>query len=854
MVQHLTNEHTNAAADAVHVLPLASAADVSHKAVGGKAAALGALIRAGFAVPPGEVLPTRAFDHFLQLHKLGSDATPADILGATLPQDTAAELDALCHRLGSVPLAVRSSAVGEDAADASFAGQFDTVLNVEGPAALKDAVLRCWASAFSDRVRTYTSHLGQSGPPAMAVVIQRMIPAQVAGVVFTADPVTGDQGTIRLSAVRGTGERLVSGEASPDEWVIDLDGPRQITRLENALTAEQVRAIVEVACEVAWHFGTPQDIEWALVDGQIHVLQSRPITGLPSKPELPIPASGAWMKDKVHYPELVTPFGASVYLPTLEAGIARAAAEFGMLVEGVDQRYIGGEIYGRPAPVGGKEGAPPPWWLIAILARVVPPMRARMKAARRAIRAGLLDDLPRRWEQEWRDEYRSEAEGFLAQDLAALDDAALRAHLDSAIELLWRGQRLHFRLFLPYVVRLHELMATCQQLLGWDLLETLDLVAGLSDASSEPSRELGNLAHAVRESAAARKVIERPDAEVRLRLAEADPAVAEAFDAYMMRYGQRSTGYDPGAPTLAERPAVLAGLLHDALAAGDPLDGAAQAARRRTEAEERANTALVGRTERERNRFAEVLQGARATYGLREDNIFWTDNMPCGLIRRALVEIGTRLASRGTLASPQDAAFLHIDEVRAALDGALEADVQHRVSARRAEHDWVLDHPGPAILGDTPAPPPDMRGLPTEARRVNAAFTWLMGLEYAPPAERDAGVIGGIGASAGRYTGTVRIIRSEAEFERLQPGDVLVCPITTPTWSVLFQSAGALVTDGGSILSHAAIVAREHDIPAVVGTERATHDLVDGQRVTVDGTRGTVETTQIAASGTDHAH
>ncbi|MDZ7728874.1 MAG: PEP-utilizing enzyme [Dehalococcoidia bacterium] len=134
-----------------------------------------------------------------------------------------------------------------------------------------------------------------------------------------------------------------------------------------------------------------------------------------------------------------------------------------------------------------------------------------------------------------------------------------------------------------------------------------------------------------------------------------------------------------------------------------------------------------------------------------------------------------------------------------------------------------------------------MRGLPAEGRRINGAFTWMMGIEYAPPPEPTPGALAGIGASAGQYTGPVRVIRSEAEFGRIRPGDVLVCPVTTPVWSVLFSSASALVTDGGSILSHAAIIAREHNIPAVVATGTATSDLRDGQVVTVDGTRGTVE-------------
>ncbi|MDZ7728875.1 MAG: hypothetical protein U5Q44_12150 [Dehalococcoidia bacterium] len=222
---------------------------------------------------------------------------------------------------------------------------------------------------------------------------------------------------------------------------------------------------------------------------------------------------------------------------------------------------------------------------------------------------------------------------------------------------------------------MHELAATCQELLGWELLDTLELVAGLSDASSEPARALSDLVETFAGSPAAREAIETGGPGVRERLATADPPVAEAFDGYLERFGQRATGYDPGAATLAERPELLAGLIRDRLSAGDPSDIAAEATQRRTEAEARARAAALRPSEAERQRFEEALKNARAVYGLREDNIFWTDNLPCGVIRRALVEAGRRLEQSGAIRDAADVAFLELDEIRAALTGSASGDL-----------------------------------------------------------------------------------------------------------------------------------------------------------------------------------
>jgi pyruvate,water dikinase len=234
-------------------------------------------------------------------------------------------------------------------------------------------------------------------------------------------------------------------------------------------------------------------------------------------------------------------------------------------------------------------------------------------------------------------------------------------------------------------------------------------------------------------------------------------------------------------------------------------------------------------------------------YPIREDNIVWTDNVPSAILHYAGMECGRRLAARGRLAKGADAMFLTIEELRDALQGNLDGDLRATVARRRAERAWVSAHPGPASYGPDPGPPPNLSPLPPGLRYIMGVLMWFMDLTLS--AERVAaseGELPGVSGSPGRHTGTVRVIKDESEFGRLGPGDVLVCPITSPAWSVLFSQAGAVVTDGGGVLAHAAVIAREYGIPAVLATGNGTTQLRDGEVVTVDGTRGIVETKEIA--------
>lgn len=820
----------------VRLLALDDPAATDPAVVGHKAATLAVLRQRGHRVPPGVVLPV----HPASAIPVGGSARRA------LTPEVAAEVEGTLDQLGGV-VAVRSSGVAEDLPDASWAGQYESVLGVRTVEQLWAAIDSCLASALSQRAVSYA---GGEDPAAIAVLIQHQVDADAAGVAFTANPVTGDD-EVLVSAVRGLGDRLVAGEVTPEDWSCRAGAsPSRISGPEDVLDAGQAAAIAAAARRLADVLGTPADVEWALALGELHVLQARPITALPVRPELSLPPEGTWEKDSSHFTDPLSPVGATLYFAPFAGALGEMARTYGLLIDGAEQLCLSGEMYTRIIPPGGRDGPAPPWWLLGVLLRVVPPLRARYRAARRALAEDLPARMMARWPSELRPELQARTAELRAVDLHSLDDAGLRAHLDRVCQLAADGQRIHFLLFLPYCMSLHELCTAVTELLGWDESAALELVGGLSATSSAPARDLLAVADAAQEIPTAAAVLAgwagQPwtDTLDALRAAGGTD-VAGRLEEHMDAFGCRTTGYDPGRPSIAERPELVLGIVRDLVGAGAVADEMAAAlARRRADADARVDAELDRRrvAPADRERVRSVIEAARAAWPVREDNLFWTDSMPCGVLRLAVLEVGSRLAAAGHLRQPTDACWLEGDEIHAVLDGVADRSGLAAVVARRkAEYAWVAAHPGPAVIGPPASDPPDLRAAPEAVRRTSDAMLWAIAHEY--PGERKPveGGLQGTPGAPGRYTGPVRVVRTDDEFDQVRAGEVLVCPITTPVWSVLFSRVGALVTDAGGALSHAAIVAREHDVPAVLGTVAATTRLRTGDLVTVDGTRGIVE-------------
>lgn len=759
---------------------------------GGKAAGLARLAAAGFPVPEGAVVPADAADEHL------------DSLAGQL-----------AARFAGSALAVRSSGVAEDLADASFAGQYETVLDVAAEAtALAAAIRTVRASASGDHVAVY----GHGTATPMAVLVMPMLAPTAAGIAFTRDPVTGER-VVVIEAVTGVADRLASGEATGERWTVGDTAECRDDR--GVLTAEQATAVADLARRVETAEDMAQDIEWALTGNGAVLLQARPITTIDDVDPIPIddePPPGPWMWDSTHSRVPMTPLTGSVFTPAFPQGSRGLVEHYGAPFDHLDMRVIRGYVYIQVVPPAGKPGdKPPPAWLAKILFRLLPPMRRREATARKAF----TERTDRILHAEWRDSIRPELEAtfdeWWADDLTALDEAALSERFLAAIDRQRRTfgwNMITDPAYLVPLADLHEIVTG----LGEGMETVTRLLAGSSP--SEYAASLRDLEQCL--TPEVRQAILAADGDIVTRLDTVDPTFAAAYRDHLRRFGARILGFDLDVVTLGEAPAAELARLVTLPPENDPSeDAAALAAELRTRVPDDA-------------RFDAVLAEARATYPIREEGEAFHAKV-MGWVRLAALEIGRRMATSGHLDDPEHVVFCTIDEVTGWL--ADPSDLRDPVRTRRGQRLWARSHTPPAFIGGEEEPI-DLSIFPPNIRKVMTIYSLVIAHDSVP-AELAEGA-DGVAASPGIHTGPVRIVHDVADFARVHPGDVLVAPITTSPWEVLFPTIGALVTEGGGLLSHPAIVAREYRLPAVVGCEGATTRFHDGQLVTVDGAAGTV--------------
>ena len=772
--------------------------------VGSKAAALARLRMAGFEVPDGWILPV-----------------------GSATERWAGFADAVTRVLHG-PVAVRSSASWEDLATAAAAGQSVTVLDVEGGAAVLEAIRECHRAAEERDV---------GGDAGLAILVQPMLAPDHAGVAFGLDPSTGDRDVVRINAVEGIGAPLVGGEAVG--WDMQVRGDR-VEGDTGTLGPGGARAVAAVVRRVELLLGGPQDLEWAMVEGTVHVLQARPVTVVPVRPTMP-PGDG-WEKDVAHYSDRLTPFGFEALGRASEA-VPEVFAAAGFLIDGLEEVLVGGESYGRVVPAIGAPGggAPPPAAVLGVLARLVPALRRRTAAARTLLAPGVAD----RWIQRWvdqRDGWVERMHDRRADDLAAMDDEALIAWGEACLDVVVEGGRLHFEVMVPYVLALHHLHGVLDQLPGWDAGDTAALLAGASPATSASEDDMRVLRNRIAATPGAAEALRGSPGRPIEALEGVDSALADVLRRWLLDHGWRALDYDAGMPVLAERPVLVTRLLLAEPTRPDE-EAPVRAAR---DARDRLPAA-------DRVAFDRALATARQRYPWREDTVVLAGDMPLGLLRAWLLEVGGRLVDRGLLPTVGDGAYLLWAELVDALRGRLpRTEAVGLVVRRRGEEAWTRANPGPLVVG-TQGPPPDVSALPSALRRVNEAVLWLVGLEYPGDVDEvdlaEDVLLTGVGGSPGTAEGTVRIVTDHTRLGRLEEGDVLVCQTTNPAWVPLFPLVRAIVADGGGALSHVSIAAREHGLPAVVGTRVATSVLVDGQWVRVDGTTGRVSVVVPARTG-----
>lgn len=767
------------------------------RTIGGKAAGLQRLAAAGIPVPPGRIIPAE---------------TPEDDI------DRLAE--AIVATWPTTRLAVRSSGVGEDSAEASFAGQFETVLNVEpNPAEVASAVRRVRASVGAAHAESY-----RRGPDmGMAVLVMPMIDADQAGIAFTRHPVSGERMVV-IEAVVGLADKLASGEAVGERWTV-ADSPRRAGNDLGVLDADTAMAVADLARRVEEAEGAPQDIEWALASGTLHLLQARPITALDDVGPIPMDDEippGPWEWDSTHSRLPVTPLVADVFPEGMKRGSRLLAQEYGMPIDHLSIRAINGYFYIQVVPPMGKPGQPlPPPPISRLLFRVVPALRRREQAARRAF----SEQIYRRWHERWLTERRPQVEQMLSDwfdmDVARLPNEELAKAFDQAVELVRDTFSWNMVTDPAYLVPMADLHRFVSEQTGAGFETCIRLVAGSSP--SEYRRSAAALA--ARVSPEVRRLTAEGGDDLPTSLATVDPGFATAYREHQRKHGMNILGFDLDQPTILEDPVgELRRIVSLPTSEGDvSADATALAAELTTQLPPEL-----------RDLFGELVAEARRTYWIREEGnaVFFST---IGALRLFMLEVGRRLASAGQAGLPDHAAFLTVAEMIRWLHEPM--NVAEIIRTRRGERRWAAHHTPPASFGAM-TPPPGPESLPPHVARTMEVF--LLVIEHDQrPAQLDDGA-DGVAASPGVHTGPVRVVRSPHAFSKVQPGDVLVAPLTTSSWEVLFPHIGALVTEGGGTLSHPAIVAREYGLPAVVGCEGATTRFHDGQVVTVDGSRGTI--------------
>lgn len=510
-------------------------------------------------------------------------------------------------------------------------------------------------------------------------------------------------------------------------------------------------------------------------------------------------------------------------------GFAGPARQYGLPIDHIEVRFVNDHCYGRMIPVGapepkaGKASRTPPAFVLWLLARLHPELRRRAKAAERTlVERPWIEDC-RRWETEQRPAVVAANRALQADDLTSLDDDALVDHLRQAADHFQRSMTLHFDLIPAHDIPLGRFIVACRSW-GIEPGDGLALLAGSSPASAASAAGLAAIATACADAGADPHTIE----DVR----SAGPVAVQALDAYLADHGWRVVSqYSPRARAMVELPDVLLRAVRAASTKGAATPPDAGPVRARVPAADR-------------DRFDELLADARATYFLRDDNVALTVMWPTGLLRRALLEAGRRLAERGALDEPGHVMALDEAEIAAALAGD---PALRTAAADRIAHGLAAEaHGAPVVLGDDEGPPPDPKVFPAAMAELVAAILVPLELEEfgvgAPPAENEwTGVGTGTGIGTTAYTGRACVAAdAEEALDRLRDGDVLVTTHTTPAYEAILPIAGALVTESGGLMSHAALVCREHGIPAVLGIHTATTHIPDGATVTVDPATGRV--------------
>ncbi len=854
---------------------------------GGKARGLAALARAGFPVPAAYAMPGWVGDSFfssvLEIEDrpralLNAPHVPDERLQAiaervreaTLPQDVVRGVsDALLAMRGegAIGFAVRSSAMHEDQEGASAAGMHSTLLNLMREDEVLDAIKTCWSSVFRPRVLSYLRALGDDVPFSVGVVIQVMVPAEVSGVLFTTNPLTGDAGEVVINASYGLGSAVVEGRVTPDTYRVDkatgqlrdqiIGGKAHQTVLEPsggvreaavapaqreipALSEQQLLHLTDLAARIESHFGDARDVEWGITEQQVYVLQARPVVVPSVRNRRGSRRDRPWDRRKLVWsnvnvgealPGVVTPFTWSVLSQFSDLGFRRAFGAMGCSVPR-DAELVGdfrGRIYLNLTELSSIMSQVP-WIHPSTLVRLGGGQYAAELDDVVAERSstGFFLRLPQTVARYARENFRFQArvdefeEHFAEErmringiDPRLLEPSGLERMLGDVEHLLDETGSIMLTAYanlLTAVLVLIGLLRTFQGSRGSGLYR--ELLSGLQDvASARPGFVLRQIAARARQEP---EVVQRIlDAELSDLTVSGLPAgwTQDALGRFLEDYGFRGIREaEIAAPRWSEDPTLMFATLRAHLAGPPGLDDRDQDSRRiRQEAEEQLNKSVPFPL---RPSVTKLLDVVRRFTRMREHLRGHVVEV-LGMFRRVALEASRRIEAREPEAGPDAAFFLTLAEVRRVLYDDNER-VAVRVQRRRLEYERneALPEPPSTFVGF----PPDDADTASTAKRLR-----------------------GLAASRGVAEGRVRILRDPSHLADFAPGEVLVVAAADTGWAPLFLAAAGVATELGGPLSHAAIILREYGVPAVVNVTHATRLLRDGDLVRLDGDAGTVE-------------
>ncbi len=925
------------------------ATDATLEMVGGKGKSLARMASAGMQVPNGFYLTTTAYRDFIEKNGLQEkivDLVKPEIIGRTVSFESASKriqelikgadllseiADEVRQAYGTLngndpAVAVRSSANAEDLPEASFAGQQDTYLNIYGDEALIKAVRDCWASLWTPRAISYRHQLGiMQDTVAMAVVVQIMVPSDVSGILFTANPVNGERSEIIVNSSFGLGEAVVGGQVTPDSYVVDrktlslkesIIGPKkqkiissdkqgtilqdvsEHDRKQSSLSESSLKELTSKALNLEQLFeGIPQDIEWAISGGKLWMLQSRPITNLPPQPiEVkwePTPPARILARRQIveNIPDPCSPLFDELYLTEgLETpkkgeirksyfvgggpmfvtvnGFAYQRFDFPQVVEiqnKIDKALEDGEMnveeYSERITHQWEEEMQKmrksdpkneEYDLNLFLAEISPEDLNSFKEWSKTVdikniayavtmpesrnptyvafnKTAVNENQIKGWKERALPDLLATVEEWEAIDYkTASDEDLLRGIRELAIAggMYWSSNASHT--FGVAKSTDSQLQTFLQENLPDHTFTSGHFLSGFKSKTMEANEHLYKISKQIQSNEALYELVVTTPPKRLMPLLKKHPdgsPVVNAIDNYLKMYGHLGYSLDFVVSLPIEDPSGLLSTLKTMVSSKDynPKKHEIDAARNREQAFDKVENLLKGL---QYWQFRYRIWFTHRFYFIREDVMFYlTSGWP--VLRLLALELGRRLVEIGTISFPDDVFYLVTEELTKAINTRKEnkavPDYKQLTSERRELREARKRLHPPGTIPEDASNNPGVAFKETQAKN-----------------DPNSDILKGIPVSPGTVTSPASLIKSPAEFEKMEPESILVCSMTNPAWTPLFAHATGLVTDMGGILGHGSIVAREYGIPAVVGTGTITQRVKHGQKITVDGDVGTV--------------